>query len=217
MTDIDIPATDRILTTTRAVRRRLDLDRPVDEQVLLDCVDIAQQAPTGGNRQGWSFVVVRDAEKRRRLGELYRSVAREAFETSRAAAPTEQTARAYDSALYLADHLEHVPVHVIPCIAGRPEGLPPAKLAGMYGSIIPAIWSFMLALRARGLGSAWTTMHLHHEAAAAELLELPADVTQVALIPVAYYTGNTFSKAARPPANSLVHWDHWTGGQAPRE
>jgi nitroreductase len=213
--DIDLAAADRLLTTTRAVRRRLDLERPVEREVLLECVSIAQQAPTGGNRQSWSFVVVTEAATRARIAELYREVSEQAFERSKAQALARedaQTARVYDGALHLAQVLHRVPVHVIPCIRGGFLGaeFPRVAAAGLYGSIVPAAWSFQLALRARGLGSVWTTMHLHREREVAELLGIPDDVTQVALLPVAYYTGDTFSPADRPPAETVTHWDGWT-------
>jgi nitroreductase len=213
--DIDRTAADRLLTTTRAVRRRLDLDRPVPRDVLLECIAVAQQAPTGGNGQGWAFVVVTDAAKRARLAEIYREASGSSFERSRQRAEERgdgQTARAYDGAAYLADVLDRVPVHVIACIRGRlpAEGVTNATAAGLYSSIVPATWSLMLALRARGLGSVWTSMHLRREADVADLLGIPPDVTQVALIPVGYYTGETFSPAARPPPETVTHWDGWT-------
>jgi nitroreductase len=212
--DIDLDAADRLLTTTRAVRRRLDLDRPVPRQVLLDCIAVAQQAPTGGNGQGWAFLVVTDQEKRARLAEIYREASGTFFARSRQRAEERgdgQTARAYDGASYLAHVLDRVPVHVIACIRGRlpAEGVTNATAAGLYSSIVPAAWSLMLALRARGLGSVWTSMHLRREDEVAELLGIPDDVTQVALIPVAYYTGQTFSPASRPPPESVTHWDTW--------
>jgi nitroreductase len=212
--DIDLAAADRLLTTTRAVRRRLDLDRPVARDVLLECIAIAQQAPTGGNSQGWSFVVVTDTAKRSRLAELYRDAVGDAFTAARDRAlcrGDEQSAKAYAGAVHLADVLHRVPVHVIPCIRGSAAGAEPINpaAAGLYGSIIPAAWSFALALRARGLGTAWTTMHLHREREVAELLGIPDDVTQVALLPVAYYTGETFSPADRPPPRTVTHWDRW--------
>jgi nitroreductase len=214
--DIDLATADRLLTTTRAVRRRLDLDRPVERDVLLECISIAQQAPTGGNSQRWSFVVVTDAGKRARIAELYREATGDSFAVSRERALRKgnaQTARVYDGAAYLADVLDRVPVHVIPCIQGSLAGADPlnAAAAGLYGSIVPAAWSFVLALRARGLGSAWTTMHLRREREVAELLGIPGDVTQVALLPVAHYTGETFSPAERPPPETVTHWDGWTG------
>jgi nitroreductase len=214
--DVDVEAADRLLTTTRAVRRRLDLDRPVDRGLLVECIEVAQQAPTAGNSQGWSFVVVTDAERRARLAEVYRAAAGNRLEESRARARKagdEQTARAYDGALYLAGVLDRVPVHVIPCVRGRiPDGnWSNAAAAGLYGSILPAAWSFMLAARARGLGTAWTSIHLTREREVAELLGIPDGVTQTALIPVAHYTGQGFSRAARPPAETVTHWDGWSG------
>jgi nitroreductase len=213
--DIDVEAADRLLTTTRSVRRRLDLDRPVERDVLLECVAVAQQAPTGSNRQAWAFVIVTDPGRRARIADLYREGVGDLFERWRAGAlerGDEQTARVYAGAQFLADVLDRVPVHVIPCIRGRfldaPQ--PAAAAAGMFGSILPAAWSFQLALRARGLGSAWTTAHLSREREVAELLGIPDDVTQAALLPVAYYTGETFSPAARPPAETITHWDAWT-------
>jgi nitroreductase len=212
--DIDLPAADRLLITTRAVRRRLDLDRPVERELLLECISIAQQAPTGGNSQGWGFVVVTDAAKRARLAELYREAVGDSFTASRERAllrGDEQTAKAYAGAAHLADVLHRVPVHVIPCIRGSAEAAEPVNpvAAGLYGSILPAAWSFALAARARGLGTAWTTMHLRREREVAELLGIPADVTQVALLPVAHYTGDGFSPAHRPPPETVTHWDGW--------
>lgn len=211
MTDIDLKNADLLLTTTRAVRRRLDLDRPVEREVLLDCVRVAQQAPTGSNAQGWSFVIVTDPERRARLAELYRQVAGTYFEQARKSADSEQTARVYSSAQYLADVLDRVPVHVIPCLSGRLDNLENGMAAGLYGSIFPAVWNFQLALRARGLGSVLTTLHLFRAREAAGLLGIPEDVTQVALLPVAYYTGDRFSPADRPPPETITHWDGWTG------
>jgi nitroreductase len=207
---IDPSGADELLTTTRAVRRRLDLDRPVAHQLILECVGIAQQAPTGGNRQGWGFVVVTDEAKRARLADLYRSAGADYLRTLRAKTDDPQTARVYDSAIHLADVLHRVPVHVIPVIRGRPEAQSPMAAASMYGSIIPAVWSFMLAARARGLGTALTTLHLLHEQEAAALLGIPADHTQVGLVPVAHYTGDTFRRAERPPPETITHWDGWS-------
>jgi nitroreductase len=207
---IDPSGADELLTTTRAVRRRLDLDRPVAHQLILECVGIAQQAPTGGNRQGWGFVVVTDEAKRARLADLYRSAGADYLRTLRAKADDPQTARVYDSAIHLADVLHRVPVHVIPVIRGRSEAQSPMAAASMYGSIIPAVWSFMLAARARGLGTTLTTLHLLHEQQAAALLGIPADHTQVGLVPVAHYTGDTFRRAERPPPETITHWDGWS-------
>jgi nitroreductase len=219
--DIDLPVADRLLTTTRAVRRRLDLTRPVERQLLLDSIAIAQQAPTGGNSQGWSFVVVTQPGVRAELARIYREASGDYFERARRKAAERgdaQTGRVYEGAAHLAAVLDRVPVHVIPCLHGRipAEGTTNARAAGFYASIYPAVWNLMLALRARGLGSALTTMHLAREAEVAELLGIPDDVSQVALIPVAHYTGDTFSPAARPPAATITHWNGWAGSEDPR-
>jgi nitroreductase len=206
---IDIEAADELLTTTRAVRRRLDLDRPVPRELVLECIGVAQQAPTGGNSQGWGFVIVTDAAKRQALADLYRRTGDDYLRKSADRAKSGQTSRVYNSAVYLSEILHRVPVHVIPVIHGRVDNQPNMMSAGLYGSIIPAAWSFMLAARARGLGTAWTTLHLFHEAEAAELLGIPADHTQVALIPLAYYTGETFKAADRPAPDTITHWDTW--------
>lgn len=209
----DITMTDELLATTRAVRKRLDLERPVPRDVIEECLELAVQAPTGSNSQGWRWVVVDDPAKRRSLADLYRKGAG-AYLTQAGAEAEErgdtQTARVLDSAVYLAEHLHEVPVHLIPCVQGRPSAeTPPAMLAGLYGSIFPAVWSFQLALRARGLGSALTTLHLAHEREAAELLGLPDNVLQVALLPVAYTRGTDFKRATRPPVSTITHWNEW--------
>ena len=214
---MDIASTDELLTTTRSVRKRLDLAKPVDPKVVERCIEIAFQSPTGSNRQGWHFVVVTDAAKRKGLGDLYRrafEVYRQMQESMAPPLPendlrTKQLPRVVDSAQYLADHLHEVPVHVIPCIEGRFENGGTLAQASMYGSILPAAWSLMLALRARGLGSAWTTLHIMFEQEAAALLGIPADVTQTALIPIANYTGKTFKPAERLPARQLTSWETW--------
>jgi nitroreductase len=204
----DLSVTDELLTTTRAVRRRLDFARAVPDAVLRECVGIAQQAPTGGNSQGWRFVIVRDPAKRTAIAELYADVARDRLRAARATASTDQTERVYDSALWLADRLADVPVHVIPCLT---DPLPPpddqAATASFYANIMPAAWSFMLALRSRGLGSTWTTFSLRRATEVAQLLGIPDGVTQVGLLPVAYYTGAEFSPAQRPPPDSVIWWD----------
>lgn len=209
----DIAMTDELLATTRAVRKRLDLDRPVPRDVILECLELAVQAPTGSNSQGWRWVVVDDAAQRAGLADLYRKAAKAYLSQageSAAARGDSQTGRVYDSALWLADNLEKVPVHVVPCIEGRPPAnAPAAMLAGLYGSIFPAVWSFQLALRARGLGSALTTLHLVHEREAAALLGLPDNILQVALLPVGYTKGTDFKRATRPPVAGITHWNRW--------
>jgi len=209
----DLAMTDELLATTRAVRRRLDLDRAVPRDVITQCLELAVQAPTGGNSQSWRWMVVDDENKRKALAELYRDSAAgylKAAGQHAAERGQKQTARVYDSANYLVDILHRVPVHVIPCVAGRPaDGTPAALLAGYFGSIFPAVWSFQLALRARGLGSVLTTLHLRKEKEAAHLLGIPDNVLQVALIPVAYTRGTDFKRAERPPIGSITHWNTW--------
>jgi nitroreductase len=202
---------DELLTTTRAVRKRLDLTRPVERQVLEECLQIAQQAPTAGYVQNWHFVVVTDPDRKAALGELWRSVAAPYLEqraAGRKGNPRMQ--RVADAVRHLAEHIHEVPVHLIPCVDGRTEGEPIPVQASRWASIIPATWSFMLAARARGLGTAWTTFHLRHEREAAEILEIPYDeVMQVALVPVAYTIGTDFKPGARKPLETMVHWDRW--------
>ncbi len=211
-TSLDRPSVDRLLSTTRAVRKRLDLTRPVERSLILECIRLSQQAPTGSNRQGWRWMVVTDAEKRAKLADIYRRGGAEYLE--QALAETQegdiQTRRVYESALYLVEHLAEVPVHVIPCVMGRvPDDAPNGMKAGLWGSIFPAVWSFQLALRSRGLGSVLTTLHLNNEEEAARLLGIPETVTQVGLLPVAHTKGGDFKPASRPPAEDITHWDRW--------
>ena len=205
----DTKETDRLLSTTRSVRKRLDLDRPVDPEVVLECLRIAVQAPTASNGQGWRWLVVTDAEKRAELARLYAEGGADYLKSAAARELDPQTRRVYESAIHLADVLGRVPVHVIACLEGRADNLPNILSASMYGSIIPAAWSFMLALRSRGLGSAWTTMHLLKEKEAAELLGIPENITQVALLPVAYTVGDDFKPAERPAVETITYWDTW--------
>lgn len=211
---------DELLTTTRTVRRRLDLTRPVEREVLEECMRIAQQAPTGGNRQNWHFVVVTDPGRRAALGELWRRGAETYFTLPGSLKPPKdgtpaeaaQMERIRVSVEHLVEHIHEVPVHVIPCIRGRTDQavLPAVAQSSTWCSIAPATWSFMLALRARGLGAAWTSFHLFHEQEAAEILGIPyAEVMQTALLPVAYTLGTDFKPARRRPLETMVHWEEW--------
>jgi nitroreductase len=205
---------DQLLSTTRAVRKRLDLSRPVEPKIIRECIELATQAPTGSNSQQWHFVVVTDAEKRKALADLYRK-SWAAYSKQRAQIQDPQQARIMErvrsSSEYLAEHYHEVPVHVIPCIKGRlTESPDTARMASVWGSILPAVWSFMLAARARGLGTAWTTLHLVYEKEAAEVLGIPYDqVTQAALIPVAYTLGTDFKPGPRKPLDEILHWNAW--------
>ena len=213
---------DELLSTTRSVRKRLDFTRPVKPDIIRECLALAMQAPTGGNGQRWRWIVVTDPQKRQAIGDYYRrSYAEylqlpinrpEALDVLRARdaerADTQQ--RVKDSSDYLAEHIHEAPALVIPCHMGRVDGKPSSIQAGLWGSILPAAWSFMLALRARGLGSAWTTLHLTYEREVADLLGIPYEkATQTALLPVAYTLGTDFKPAQREPLDNVVRWDTW--------
>ncbi len=214
---------DELLTTTRAVRRRLDFDRPVPQEVVEECIRIALQAPSGSNARGWHFLLIGDPSKRERIAELYRSafdgyrdmpVSAHALAKQAEGDDVAVMERVVGSAEALAENLHRAPWLVIPCIAGR---LPPIEgpmgdlaRASQYGSVLPAFWSFMLAARARGLGTSWTTLHLLHEQEIAELLGVPyGEVMQTALSPVAYTVGTDFRPAAGRDLASSLHVDGW--------
>jgi nitroreductase len=209
---------DDLLSTTRSVRKRLDLDRPVDLDLLRECVDVATQAPTGSNMQGWHFVIVTDEAKRAALGAIY-ARAFDLYRTMPFAAGNITTGdpdrdatqqRVMSSADYLAEVMGRAPVLVVPCIHGRVDGQPSFVQASVWGSILPAAWSFCLAARARGLGTSWTTLHLMFEEEAAGVVGIPFDaVSQAALIPVAHTVGTDFKPAARVPLERVVHVDSW--------
>ena len=209
---MDLATVDELLTTTRSVRKRLDLNRPVGREVILECIRLAMQAPTASNTQDWRWLVITDSDKRAAIAEIYRSVGAEYLAYAAKDTSDPQTQRVYASALSLTDTLGKVPVHVIPCLANRIDNSSLLTAASAWASIIPAGWSFMLALRSRGLGSVWTTMHLAKEREVAELLGIPDTITQAALFPVAYTIGTDFRPAARPPAETVTFWDSWGDG-----
>ena len=213
---------DHVLKTTRSVRLRLDFERPIETSVIEECLEIALQAPTASNSQQWQWVVITDPEKVAGVAEVYRK----SFEVLAARPPeerpsygaedsrTQQSEAVTRSATYLAAEMHRCPALLLACISGRVEDLGPMAQAGVYGSILPGAWSFMLAARARGIGMAWTTLHIRHEDEVAELLGIPADVTQAALFPMAYFTGEDFRPAPRVPLEQVVHWNAW-GQRAP--
>lgn len=208
--EFDLDTVDGLLSTTRAVRKRLDLDRGVSDDVLLECIALSQQAPTGSNMQNWRWVIVRDPDKKLAIADAYRSFGRDYLAAGAEQAGDDQTKRVLTSAVYLADNLERVPVHVIPCVRGQmPQTAGVAEWSGMMGSIYPAVWSFQLALRSRGLGSCLTTLHLAQAGQISKLLELPDDVMQIALLPVAHTLGTEFKPAARRPPEHITHVDTW--------
>ena len=223
MATIYLPV-EELLTTTRAVRKRLDLGRQVPLSLIKECINIALQAPSGGNTQNWHFVVVLDGKRRAALAELYRAAwqhyrrARgsvyELFDQEPPGPRKDQFGRVIESADFLVDNLQRVPVHVIPCIRGRIDRIAgpiaSAGLASVYGSILPATWSYMLAARCRGLGTVWTTAHLMREQDAADVLGIPYEkITQVALIPTAYSRGTQFEPSLRKPLPEVLHVDEW--------
>jgi len=213
--EIDLAQVDHLLSTTRAVRKRLDLERDVPDDVILECLQLAVQAPTGSNNQGWRWLIVRDQAKKDELARIYNLAGREYLDSAASGLDdASQTGRVINSALYLAENFAQVPVMLVPLIKGRvdtsaPEGLSQttASAAGLMGSILPAVWSFQLALRSRGLGSTYTTLHLRREQEAAELLGIPENVSQAGLLPVAYTKGTDFKPAQRPPVQEITYLD----------
>jgi nitroreductase len=202
---MDLATVDHLLTTTRSVRKRLDLSRPLEPELIERCLEIAIQAPSGSDRQGWHFVVITEPALKLGVAELYRKSYR-AYAANR---PSSVRAALASSSDYLAEHMHEAPALVLFCYEGRPEQPTPAAQAGFYGSILPAAWSFMLALRSRGVGSAWTTLHLRYEQETAEVLGLPPNLTQAVLLPIAYFTGDDFKPAARQGAAERTHWNGW--------
>ncbi|MEY2740575.1 MAG: hypothetical protein RL283_677 [Actinomycetota bacterium] len=208
---------DQVLTTTRSVRKRLDFERPVERRVVEECLEIALQAPTGSNSQGWHFVIVEDAAKKKLIADVYKanfaqyaSMPGRKFEEGDVRGERMPLVR--DSAWYLAEHFHRAPLLMIPCIDGRLDGLPSFAAASIWGSLLPAVWSFMLALRERGMGSAWTTIHLMNEGerTVADALGIPFDkVTQGGLFPIAHTVGTDFKPAKRLGLDKVMHWDRW--------
>jgi nitroreductase len=215
VTVLDLTA-EELLTTTRSVRHRLDLDRPVDPHVLRRCVEVALQAPTGRNEQGWSFVVVTDPERRAALARLWRQglgqgdspMSTEALRRAHTAPGSME--KVWSGLRHLAENLHRVPALVVPCIEGRTDGLEADRQAGRWASVLPAVWSFMLAARLHGLGTVWTTGNMAVEREVAELLGIPYDsVMQAAVIPVAHTVGTDFRTAPRIPVDEVLHWETW--------
>ena len=224
--DLDLASVDHVLTTTRSVRRRLDFEREVPLDLVEEALEIALQAPTGANTQTWRFMVVTDSAKKTKIADYYRQAAGAYVEGRTALSKTgvtmmreyeaddlrqQQRAALMKSGGYLMQHMQRAPVMIIPCIEGRFEHEDVFTQASMWGSILPATWSLMLALRARRLASAWTTLHLQYEREISELLGIPANYTQAALLPVAWLTGGDLKPAARLPVKEVTFWDSWGG------
>ncbi len=208
---------DHVLRTTRSVRLRLDFERPIDPAVIEECLEVALQAPTASNSQQWQWVVITDPDKISAVADLYRKSFQVLTDRPPEQRPaygpddsrTHQSEKVTRSAMYLAAEMHRCPAMLIACINGRIEQLPATAHAGVYGSILPGAWSFMLAARERGIGMAWTTIHLRHEADVAAVLGIPDDVTQTVLFPMAYFTGEDFKPAPRVPLSEVVHWNAW--------
>ncbi len=223
---MDLATIDHLLTTTRSVRKRLDFDRAVEPELIERCIELALQAPTGSNLQGWHFMVVTDPEQRAEIAKLYRKGQQAYYRLmqdnparfSQTDSRLLRRNKLVESSAYLSSNLQRVPVLIIPCIERDMAEVPhwaavaeqrSVHQASLYGSIIPAAWSLMLALRSRGLGSSFTTFHLFYEKEAAELLGIPEHVLQTSLLPVAYYKGKDFRPANRRPGREVTHWNSW--------
>jgi nitroreductase len=209
---------EQLLTTTRAVRKRLDLERPVERAVIEACLRLAFQAPNGSNQQTWGWVVVDDHDTKHAMADVYRAALTDYVNRPRPGAPranaerppiTHAFQRMADSVMYLNSHLHEVPVLLVPTFHGRAEDQNVFVQASRWGSIAPAVWSLMLALRLHGLGSAWTTLHLLRERDMGALLGIPETETQAGLFPIAYTTGSDFRPADRAASEQRIRWNHW--------
>jgi nitroreductase len=222
----DLASVDHVLKTTRSVRQRLDLERSLPPELIETALDIALQAPTGANTQTWRFLVVTEPTLRAQIADYYRRGAARYVDGKTGLSRTGvYMMRDYDaddlrqaqkpsllkSGGFLIENLHRVPAFVIPCIEARFEQEDVFTQASMWGSILPATWSLMLALRARGVASAWTTLHLLYEREVASLLGIPANYTQAALIPVAWLKGADLKPARRLPAHAVTYWNRWDG------
>lgn len=209
-TGFDLAEADRLLKTTKQVRQRLDLTRPVANEDILECIDIASHAPMGGNLQRNRWMIIDDNETKQAIAERFAAVGRPYLAANANASAEGRAKRVIDSGMFLVDHLAEVPALVLSMRLDRlPDNAGLGHVAAYYGSVLPGVWSFQLAARARGLGSAWTTFHLEHEAEIADLLGIPPTVTQVCLLPVAHYTGDTFTPAPRRPAHEVTYLNRW--------
>jgi nitroreductase len=209
-TGFDLDQTDRLLTTTKQVRKRLDLARPVPHEELLECIDLASHAPMGGNLERNRWMIIDDADTKARISEYFGAVGRPYLAANTEVRSDDRSTKVIDSAMFLVEHLHEVPALVLAMRLDRvPDGSSTGAYAGYYGSVLPGVWSFQLAARSRGIGSAWTTFHLEHEAEVAELLGIPPTVTQVCLLAVGYYTGDTFTPAPRRPASEVTYLNRW--------
>ena len=211
MTDFDLDEINRLMTTTKQVRKRLNLERSVPNELLLECIEIAGHAPVGGNLERNRWLIVTEPELKNEIAKAYRSVGLPYLQANQGAHADSRTAKVIDSSIYLIENMHKVPAMVIPLRLDRPPVREDevGSVAGYFGSVLPSVWSFQLAARARGVGSAWTTFHLAHEEAIAKLLGVPSSVTQCALLPVAFYKGDNFSPAPRKKASEITYLNQW--------
>ena len=209
-TGFDLDEADRLLTTTKQVRQRLDLTRAVPLDELLECIEIAGHAPMGGNLERNRWMIIDDPDTKAAIAKRFAEVGRPYLAANAEVRVDHRTQRVIGSALFLVEHLAEVPALVLAMRLDRlPAATPQGDVAAYYGSVLPGVWSFQLAARARGIGSAWTTFHLDHEAEIGELLGIPQSVTQVCLLAVGYYTGDTFTPAPRRPATEVTYLNRW--------
>ena len=212
MAEFDLEQTDRLMMTTKQVRKRLDLTRAIPIDVVLRCIDVASRAPIGGNMQINRWLLVDDPDIKQGLAECYRAMGTDylnaGVEQVKAAGSDSVQKRVVESSVYLLDHLHEVPMMIIPIRMGRPDNTTFGQ-ATFWGSVTPGVWSLQMALRSRGIGTAWTTLHLYEEQRACTLLGLPDDVTQIALLPAAFYSGDVFSPSARRPAHEITYLNSW--------
>jgi nitroreductase len=204
---------DDVLTTTRAVRKRLDISRPVPRALIEQCLELAFQAPNGSNKNLWRWIIVDDLALVAKLGAEYRAamgILQSGQQTSQFSDTSDSPdeAKLLESAYALADKIERMPALLIPLMPGRPEGKSVVEQAAMWGSIVQAVWSFMLALRSRGLGSCWATVTSRREREIAAILGIPFDdYTQVGMFPIAYTLGTDFRKAWRKPVGEVLSYN----------
>ena len=209
-TGFDLDEVDQLLTTTKQVRKRLDLTRPVPHDVLLECIDLASHAPMGGNLERNRWIIVDDPDKKATIARHFEAVGRPYLAANAEVRGDDRSRRVIDSATFLVDHLAEVPALVLALRLDRaPLDQSQGQVAAYYGSVLPGVWSFQLAARSRGVGSAWTTFHLEHENEVADLLGIPPTVTQVCLLAVGYYTGDSFAPAPRRPASEVTYLNEW--------
>ena len=198
---IDLASVDQVLATARSVRRRLDFDRPVAQSDILDCINIATQAPTGLGGESWRFVVVTDPAVKRRLAALYQQTLEELVVARGVEIkPTQQA---------LVARLHEIPAMILVCNLGLPPDATAAGQVGYFGSILPAAWSLMLALRARGIGTTWTSLLAARQAEVAEVVDLPKDALLTVMLPIAYTKGANLKRAQRMDARDVTFWDRW--------